>query len=143
MSQSSVSPNQCTTFIQIWVDVKAFTETGSISGIYIVDNCVGSGSTGEGTDQLNTHTGQQSSVCWQVLPIDPTYNGMLSIQSISGTFTKFNQQPGYYDTAMDIWTCTVGTSSTYPCTIELYFEPGLGVIYPTKSRSVNTTLTIA
>ena len=76
----AISPNQCSVFIQVWVDVNAF-EQGKTRGCYAVSNQAES-STGEGTANLVTKVVSGSNVCWSVVPIDPQYNGLFSIVRI-------------------------------------------------------------
>ncbi|MCG6203349.1 hypothetical protein LPW26_01750 [Rhodopseudomonas sp. HC1] len=102
-----VSPDNCTVFIQLWVDINALV-VGKISGCYGVDNLQGSG---EGTPNLNSKVATNTSVCWQVLPIDPQYAGTLSITQISAP-SGWQDQPAPYSKGQDIWTGTVSKSST-------------------------------
>ena len=103
----SVNPQNCTTFIQIWVDINALQQ-GQLTGCYAVDNLQG---TGEGTPNLNSSVPTNTNVCWQVLPIDPQYAGDLSITQISAP-TGWQNQPAAYNNTGDIWTGTVSQSST-------------------------------
>ena len=77
----SIAPNQCTAFIQVWVDVNALAQ-GQTTGCYAVCNR-SSQSTGEGTANLNATVVSGSNVCWQVLPIDPQYASDFSITAVS------------------------------------------------------------
>lgn len=105
-----ISPSNCVTFIQIWVDVNDLT-TCQLTGCYAVDNQVANGSTGEGTINLNTVTPTNSNVCWQVLPIDPQYIGMFSITQIAVP-SGWQNQPAAYSKTGDTWTGTVSQAST-------------------------------
>lgn len=71
---ATISPNQCTYFVQIWVDVNALQQN-STAGCYAVANnplnC-----TGEGTGALMMKVPTGSYVCWSVVPIDPQYNNI-------------------------------------------------------------------
>jgi hypothetical protein len=75
-----IAPNQCTVFIQVWVDVNGLAQ-GSTRGCYAVSNR-SQNSTGEGTANLTTDVITGSNVCWSVLPVDPQYNGDFSITNI-------------------------------------------------------------
>lgn len=87
---SSIAPNQCTVFIQVWADVNGLQQ-GSTSGCYAVSNR-SQDSTGEGTANLTTNVITGSNVCWAVLPIDPQYNGYFTITSI-GVESGWAQPP--------------------------------------------------
>ncbi len=76
----SLMPNECTVFVQVWVDVNALKQ-GSTNGCYAVSNR-SQDSSGEGTDSLTTKVITNSNVCWSVLPIDPQYTGEFSITEI-------------------------------------------------------------
>lgn len=102
-----VNPQNCTVFIQIWVDINALTP-GQLTGCYAVDNLQGSG---EGTNSLSSAVPTNTSICWQVLPIDPQYAGDLSITQIAAP-SGWQYQPAAYSTGKDVWTGTVSKSST-------------------------------
>lgn len=102
-----VSPDNCTVFIQIWVDINALT-VGQIAGCYAVDNLQGNG---EGSPSLNSNVPTNTSVCWQVLPIDPQYAGDLSITQIAAP-SGWQSQPAAFSKGQDVWTGTVSKSST-------------------------------
>lgn len=102
-----VNPTNCTVFIQVWVDINALV-VGQISGCYAVDNLQGSG---EGTPSLSSKVSTNTSICWQVLPIDPQYAGTLSITQISAP-SGWQAQPAAYSASGDTWTGTVSKSST-------------------------------
>lgn len=86
----SIAPNQCTVFVQVWVDVNALSQ-GSTSGCYAVSNR-SQQSSGEGTANLHTDVITSSNVCWAVLPIDPQYTGDFSITNI-GAQSGWEQPP--------------------------------------------------
>jgi len=65
-----ISPEDCSVFIEIWADVNE-TTSGELKGIYIVDNRLEEGSTGEGTPELTTVCGRNENVCWSLVPVDP------------------------------------------------------------------------
>jgi hypothetical protein len=86
----SIAPNQCTVFVQVWVDVNALAQ-GSTSGCYAVSNR-SQQSSGEGTANLQTNVITSSNVCWAVLPIDPQYTGSFSITNV-GAQSGWEQPP--------------------------------------------------
>ena len=106
MSLANVNPTNCTAFIQIWVDVNALT-TGQITGCYAVDNLHGKG---EGSASLNSVVPNKRNVCWQVLPIDPQYAGMFTIDQISAP-SGWQSPPAAASLGQDVWTATVASSS--------------------------------
>lgn len=71
-------------FVQIWVDTNAL-QNMSTNGVYVVDNQVGSGSHNEGSANLTSSVTNGSVVNWQLFNIDPTNQGLMSIQSISNS----------------------------------------------------------
>jgi hypothetical protein len=69
---ASITPASCNVFIQAWVDVNPIIQgQGGTNGIYLVDNRVASGSSGEGSAGLTTACTNGSNLCWQVIAIDP------------------------------------------------------------------------
>lgn len=76
----SIPPNQCTVFVQVWVDVNALQQ-GSTAGCWAVSNR-SQNSTGEGTASLTTQVITGSKVCWSVVPVDPQYNGLFTITAV-------------------------------------------------------------
>jgi hypothetical protein len=105
---SAISPNQCTAFIQVWVDVNGLAQD-STRGCYAVSNQSQS-STGEGTANLTTNVITGSSVCWAVLPIDPQYNGDFTITSI-GVESGWAQPPGPVSGQPNVFTGQVEQST--------------------------------
>lgn len=85
-----ISPNQCTVFVQIWVDVNALQQN-STTGCYAVTNRANN-TQGEGTANLNMNVITGSNVCWSVLPIDPQYTGDFTITAV-GAQTGWNVPP--------------------------------------------------
>jgi hypothetical protein len=102
-----INPENCTVFIQIWVDVNALT-VGQITGCYAVDNLRGQG---EGTNSLSSKVTTNTNVAWQVLPIDPQYAGCFSITQIAAP-VGWQNQPKSFSPSSDVWTGTVSRSST-------------------------------
>jgi hypothetical protein len=110
MPIGGINPENCTTFIQIWVDVNNLTD-GQVTGCYAVDNMVSNGSTNEGTSSLSTVVSNNTKICWQVLPIDPQYDASsFSISSINAP-SGWASQPAQYGIA-NVWTGQVSQSST-------------------------------
>lgn len=77
---STIPTNECTVFVQVWVDVNALQQNSTV-GCYVVCN-ESQSSTGEGTAGLTTNVITGSNVCWTVLPIDPQYAGDFTITNI-------------------------------------------------------------
>lgn len=102
-----INPENCTVFIQIWVDINALT-VGGITGCYAVDNLQGSG---EGSPNLTSSVPSNTNICWQVLPIDPQYSGTLSITQIAAP-SGWQYQPAAYSKGQDVWTGAVSKTST-------------------------------
>ncbi len=88
----SISTSNCTTFIQVWVDVNAIQQN-TTTGCYAVCNITPqSVTTGMGTANLSTTVTTGTNVCWTVLPIDPQYNGDFTITNI-GVESGWNVPP--------------------------------------------------
>jgi hypothetical protein len=86
----SITPQQCTVFVQVWVDVNGLAQ-GSTRGCYAVSNR-SQNSSGQGTANLKTTVITGSNVCWAVLPIDPQYNGDFTITAV-GVKSGWAQPP--------------------------------------------------
>lgn len=97
----SISPSQCTVFIQVWVDVNSLSQ-GSTTGCYAVSNRC-ENSQGEGTANLTTNVITGSSVCWAVLPVDPQYAGMFKITAV-GVQSGWAQPPAPVDGKPHVFT---------------------------------------
>jgi hypothetical protein len=87
---ANLLPNQCTVFIQVWVDVNGLTQ-GQTTGCYAVSNR-SQNSSGEGTANLETKVVTGSNVCWSIVPVDPQYNGEFTITNI-GVASGWNRPP--------------------------------------------------
>ena len=70
-----------TVFIQIWIDGNK-VQNGSNQGIYINDNRVAAGSSGEGTNALSTNVTNGTTIQWNVFNIDPTSSLIPTLTSI-------------------------------------------------------------
>lgn len=77
---SIIQPNECSVFVQVWVDTDALVN-GQTAGVYIVDNNLNHGSSGEGTVKLNTKVPVGTKICWSLLNVDPTSDTVLQIQN--------------------------------------------------------------
>jgi len=86
----TIDPNQCTVFVQVWVDINALQQ-GSTNGCYVVSNR-SQHSSGEGTASVAIAAIANSDVCWSVIPIDPQYNGDFTITQI-GDKTGWSPPP--------------------------------------------------
>lgn len=107
-SKSSISPKDCTVFINIWVDVNA-TTADSTKGIYCVDNMgnnTAKPSQNEGTSNLITSVGQGEKVCWTIRAIDANTAGEVKIISMNQGESGFSKMPGAYtgDVTGATWT---------------------------------------
>lgn len=104
----TITPQQCTVFIQVWVDVNGLAQ-GSTSGCYAVSNRSQS-SKGEGTANLITNVITGSYVCWAVLPVDPQYNGDFSITRI-GVESGWATPPSFVKGQPNVFTGQVEKST--------------------------------
>lgn len=77
---SVIQPNECSVFVQVWVDTEALVN-GQTTGVYIVDNNLNHGSSSEGTVSLNTKVPVGTKICWSLLNIDPNSDAVLQIQN--------------------------------------------------------------
>lgn len=77
---SVIQPSSCSVFVQIWVDTDALVN-GQTTGVYMVDNNLNNGSSGEGTVNLNTEVPVGTNICWSLLNVDPTSDTILQIQN--------------------------------------------------------------
>jgi hypothetical protein len=110
-------PDQCDVFIQIWVDVNIASAT---QGIYIVDNRLSSGSTGEGTYQLTTACERGDDVCWTVLPVDGDPDVQLTISSIGNSNAwGIAGPPQAYGSTGTVYTGKVQNSGNAPYEVAL------------------------
>jgi hypothetical protein len=84
---AAVAPASCNVFIQAWVDVNPIMQGKSgTNGVYLVDNRVSSGSTGDGGPGLTTACTNGSYICWEVVAIDPNAEiTQLQIQQIGNS----------------------------------------------------------
>lgn len=95
---SVIQPSECSLFIQVWVDTDALVN-GQTTGVYIVDNNLNHGSSGEGTVNLSSTVPVGTKICWSLLNIDPNSNSVLQLQNFgnagvfgaSGTPQMVNQ----------------------------------------------------
>jgi hypothetical protein len=82
----AITPSTCDVFIQVWVDINPIIQGQGSEGVYLVDNRVSSGSTGGGTSALDTNCTNNSTVCWQIIPVDPNADlTQFQIQSIGNS----------------------------------------------------------
>jgi len=104
---NSISPNKCTVFVQVWVDVNAL-QPNSTQGCYAVCNR-SMQSKGEGTANLQTEVPTGSFICWSVLPIDPQFEGTLEITNV-GTQTGWSAAPAQYGDEQNVYTGQVNVA---------------------------------
>lgn len=110
-----IQPASCSTFIQIWVDTNAL-QNGQQTGVYLVDNNLNHGSTGEGTTSLMTQVPAGTSVCWSLLNVDPTSDTILQIQNFSNS-AVFGASGTPQQVNATTWTGQVQTAASAPYTI--------------------------
>lgn len=135
----AINPKACTVQINIWVDCNAL-QNGQTTGIYMVDNLGGAKnpSQNEGAPNLNSYVTQGASVCWSIYPIDPCFDGQLSINAMTQGTTGFSSPPTAYGTTNAVWTGQLfknaqGGSITQDIEINAPFngKPGSFTISPT------------
>lgn len=108
------TPSNCNVFIQAWVDVNAIVQGGGANGVWLVDNRVSSGSTGDGTAGLTTACSNGSNLCWEVVAIDPNaVITQLQIQQIGNSNAWGNSgQPEATDGTNTVFTGQVQNTGT-------------------------------
>jgi hypothetical protein len=72
----------CDIHIRILIDENNL-QLGTVSGIYIVDNRVASGSNPQGNPGMTTVADTGDKICWRVQPLNPNSTSTFKIQSIS------------------------------------------------------------
>jgi hypothetical protein len=100
---SQPSPGNCPVQIQVYVDTNA-AKQNSTDGVYMVDNRVNSGSTGEGSLGLDTHVSKASNVCFQVINIDATSDVTVEFTSFGNSNAWGTQIPAMWDNNAKVWT---------------------------------------
>jgi hypothetical protein len=108
------TPSNCNVFIQAWVDVNAIVQGGGTNGVWLVDNRVSSGSTGDGTAGLTTGCSNGSNLCWEIVAIDPNADvTQLQIQQIGNSNAWGNSgQPEATDGTGTVFTGQVQNTGT-------------------------------
>ncbi len=136
----AINPNDCSVFIQIWVDTNAASQ-GSTAGIYLVDNQVSRGSQNEGTPSLSTVATQNSNVCFSVLNIDCQDTSSLSIVNMGNSDAYgFNGTPQQFSPT--VWTGTLANgqvSAPYSVVLNITKQGGGGSI----TTQVNPSFQVA
>ena len=110
-----IQPTSCSTFIQIWVDTNAL-QNQQQTGVYLVDNNLNHGSTGEGTTGLMTKVPAGTNVCWSLLNVDPTSDTILQIQNLRNA-SVFGASGTPQQVNATTWTGTVQNAGSAPYTI--------------------------
>lgn len=100
---SQPSPGNCPVQIQVYVDTNA-AKQNSTAGVYMVDNRVNSGSTGEGSLDLDTNVSKASNVCFQVINIDATSDVEVEFTSFGNSNAWGTQIPAMWDNNAKVWT---------------------------------------
>lgn len=108
---SQPSPSSCSVQIQVYVDTNA-AQQNSTTGVYMVDNRLTSGSTGEGGLGLNTHASKNSSVCIQVINIDATSPTAVSFESFGNSNAWGTQIPASWQGNPAVWTATLANQGS-------------------------------
>jgi len=118
---AAVQPSNCNVFIQAWVDVNAIVQGGGTAGVWLVDNRVSSGSTGDGSAGLTTACSNGSSLCWEIIAIDPNADvTQLQIQQIGNSNAWGNTgQPEPTDGTNTVFTGQVQNTGTAPYNLVL------------------------
>lgn len=124
-----------TVFIQVWVDLNA-VQKGSTKGVYLVDNRLGQGSSGEGSATLASEVSVGSTIQWNVYDIDPNGQATLSIQSIGAApVWGAGGQPGPDGHGGFIGQALAAGTAPYALTLSIQKPQG-----PTIVTTVNPTL---
>jgi len=130
----SIAPNQCTVFIQVWVDVNGL-QPNSTRACYAVCNR-SQNSTGEGTANLKTNVITGSNVCWSVVPIDPQYNGDFTITGV-GAESGWSTPPAPVPGSPNLFTGQLTTS-----TVGGNVDSNIQFSYNGGSQSTTVTLPV-
>lgn len=135
---STITPAECSVFVQIWVDPNA-VQNGQTTGVYLVDSNHNNGSSSEGTPNLNTNVPTNSKICWQVLSIDKNWAGDLSIANFSNA-AVFGASGTPKAVNATTWTGQVEDNgqSNYSITFNVQKEGGSGI-----TIIVNPCLTVS
>ena len=129
-----IQPTSCSTFIQIWVDTNAL-QNQQQTGVYLVDNNLNHGSTGEGTTSLMTQVPAGTNVCWSLLNVDPTSDTILQIQNF-GNSDVFGASGTPQMVNATTWTGTVENAVQASYTINFSAQiPGASGITTTVTPS--------
>lgn len=78
------STENCAVFVQFIVDTEEL-QSGQTTGVYVVDNATGSGSTGEGTPNLNTSCTQGNQIAFEAVTLRPCNGDTVTIQTIGNS----------------------------------------------------------
>lgn len=95
----SINPDSCEFFIQVWVNVNLLKQ-GSTDGCYAFCNSVFSE---EAQAELNTPLNIGSKICLSVLPIDPQFANMITINKIGNGF-GWETPPDAFNGSKDVFT---------------------------------------
>lgn len=111
---AAIAPSSCNVFIQAWVDVNPIMQGQGTNGVYLADNRVSSGSSGDGTVGLTTACTNGSNICWEVVAIDPNAQiSQLQIQQIGDSNAWGNTgQPEATDGTGTVFTGQVQNTGT-------------------------------
>jgi hypothetical protein len=136
---ATINPNECSIFIQVWVDTNAL-QNGSMNGVYLVDNNLNNnlnnGSGSEGTSSLVTNVTTNAKICWSILNTNLNSKVQLSFSNFSNAsvFGASGTPQAYDDTT---WTGQAEANGHAPYSITFNAqEPGKAGI----STTVTPTL---
>lgn len=131
------TPANCNVFIEAWVDVNAIVQGGGTTGVWLVDNRVSSGSTGDGTAGLTTSCSNGSNLCWSVVAIDPNADiTQLQIQQIGNSNAWGNSgQPEATDGTDTVFTGQVQNTGTASYNLVLNVNDTTVTLTPSVSVS--------
>lgn len=136
---AAINPSDCSVFVQIYVDTNAASQ-GSTTGVYLVDNRVTAGSSGEGTPNLKTVATQNSNICFSLLNVDSQDTSTLSLTNFGNSNAwGFNGTPKQYNPTT--WTGTLANgevSASYSCSFNVTKQGGGGSI----TTQVNPALVV-
>ena len=116
-----VQPSSCSVFVQIWVDTQTLQHREN-TGIYLIDNNLSHGSSGQGTATLNTNVPQGTHICWSLLSLDPTSDIGLYLQDI-GPSEVFGAGRTPQQVTSTTWTGTVKATGHTPYEIRFSIVP--------------------
>lgn len=129
---SIVQPSQCSVFVQVWVDVRQFSQDG-LTGIFLIDSNLSHGSSGQASTALNTNVQRGTNICWSLLSLTAGSDTILEFQDF-GEANVFGSQGTPQPINMKTWTGTVWNAGYDQYRIDILAR------YPDQ-RTITTTIT--